>query len=166
MTRRALLLGLIPLLFSSCWKYSTSTSAIPSHIRTIAIPLFEDTTVETDIKERLTDAVIARFVADNKLRIVDTRDADAIIAGVILDVREESLSFTQGTAAREARLWIVARVRFEDLRNRRVIWEEQRMQAWGVYDIETGAQSDREPGIEAAIAKMAEDILNKTIAGW
>jgi outer membrane lipopolysaccharide assembly protein LptE/RlpB len=161
---RLLLLALTGLM--GCGYYSTSTRAIPSHIKTVAVPLFQDATVETGIKEQLTDTIIARFVTNNQLRVVDVRDADALIVGTILDVREESLSFEQGQAAREARVWIIAHVRFEDVRNRRVLWEEQQMRAWGVYAVETGTQADREPGIAAAINKMAEDILNKTIAGW
>ncbi|MBM3264876.1 MAG: LptE family protein [candidate division Zixibacteria bacterium] len=154
------------LINAGCWKYSTSAQAIPSGIKTVAVPLFEDTSVETGIKEQLTDAIVSRFIANNQLRVVDVRDADALIAGVILNVREESLTFGQGQSAREGRIWITVQVRFEDVRNRKVIWEEPRMEVFGVYAIQTGTQEEREPGITAAIAKMAEDILNKTVAGW
>lgn len=149
-----------------CSHYSTSTRVLPSDIRTIAIPLFQNVTVETGIKELLTDAIISRFVADNQLKVVDARDADSIITGTIEDVREESLSFQQGENIRETRIWIFARVRYEDVRRQKVIWEEPRMQTWGIFEASTGTDADRQPGLESAINKMADDILNKTIAGW
>lgn len=151
---------------AGCAHYSTSTVSLPSHIRTIAIPLFENTTVEAGIKEQLTDEIISRFVADNHLKVVDARDADSIITGTIVDVREEALSFEQGRTTKEYRVWIFARVRYEDVRRRKVIWEESPMQAWGVFQVVSGTDEDRQPGIAAAIRKMADDILNKTIAGW
>lgn len=157
---------LILLFLAGCAHYSTSARAIPSHIRTVAVPLFENVTVEPGIKEPLTDAVIARFLQDNQLRVVDARDADAMIIGTIIDVREESLTFQQGQDTRETRIWIIASVRFEDVRERKVIWEEPRLSEWGVFQVVTGTDADRDPGIEQAIDKMAETILNRTIAGW
>lgn len=153
-------------LLTGCVHYSTSTLSLPSNIRTIAIPLFENMTVEAGIKEPLTDEIIARFVSDNHLKVVDARDADAIITGTIVDVREEALSFEQGRNTKESRVWIFARVRYEDVRRHKVLWEENPMQAWGVFQVVTGTDEDRKPGIAAAIKKMADDILNKTIAGW
>lgn len=123
-------------------------------------------TVETGIKEQLTDAIVTRFVTDNQLKVVDARDADSIITGTIVDVREESLSFDQGEDTRETRIWIFVHIRYEDARQRKVIWEEQRMQAWGIFEGTTGTDEDRQLGLETAIGKMADDILNKTIAGW
>lgn len=146
--------------------YSVSARAIPSGIRTIAIPLFQDATIETDLKERLTDVIIARFLSNNQLRVVDARDADALIIGTILEVRDESVAFAQGQSARESRIWITAQVRFEDTRNRKTLWEEERLQAFGVYSVQTGSLDEREIGVTAAINKLAEDILNKTVAGW
>lgn len=151
---------------AGCGHYSTSTRALPAHIRTIAIPLFQNATVETGIKEQLTDTITSRFVSDNQLKVVDARDADSIITGTIVDVRDESLSFVQGENTRETRIWIFAHVRYEDVRQRKVLWEEQRMQAWGVFDVNTGSSEERQQGIDQAIAKLADDILNKTIAGW
>ena len=151
---------------AGCSYYSTSSSSLPSHIRTIAIPLFQNTTVETGIKETLTDAVVTRFVTDNQLKVVDARDADSIISGTIVNVREESVSFEQGVNTLETRIWIVAHVRYEDVRQGSVIWEDPGMQAWGVFEITTGTTEDRNEGIEQAVIRMADDILNKTIAGW
>ena len=151
---------------TGCSYYSTSSRSLPSHIRTIAIPLFQNATAETGIKEILTDAIVTRFVTDNQLKVVDARDADSIVAGTIVNVREESVSFEQGVNTRETRIWIFAHVSYEDVRRGDVIWEDPGMQAWGVFEIITGTTEDRNEGIEQAVNRMADDILNKTIAGW
>ena len=150
---------------TSCY-YSTSQGSRAGDIRNIVIPLFDNTTVETGIQETLTDTVIERFLTNGEFRIVDLRQADAAIIGVITDLQEESVAFSEGTLAREVRLWIVVDVRFETVDKKEVVWEERQLRTYGDYAIDTGTETDREPAIETAIEKMAEEILNQSISGW
>ncbi len=146
--------------------YSTSQGSRAGDIRNIVIPLFENATVEAEIHETLTDTVIEQFLTNGEYRIVGIRQADAAIIGVITDVQEESVAFSEGTTAREVRLWIVVDVRFETVDKKEVIWEERQLRTFGDYAIDTGTETDREPAIESAIDKMAEEILNQSISGW
>ena len=150
---------------TSCY-YSTSQGSRAGDIRNIVIPLFDNTTVETGIQETLTDKVIEQFLNNGEFRIVDLRQADAAIIGVITDLQEESVAFSEGTLAREVRLWIVVDVRFETVDKKEVVWEERQLRTYGDYAIDTGTETEREPAIETAIEKMAEEILNQSISGW
>ena len=89
-----------------------------------------------------------------------------MVIGTITDIREEALAFSQGTTSNELRMWIIANVRFEDVGNRNVIWEAEDLQSFGDYEVDTGTETDREPGILTAVNKMADEILNRTISGW
>ena len=150
---------------TSCY-YSTSQGSRAGDIRNIVIPLFDNSTVETDIQETLTEEVIEQFLNNGEFRIVDLRQADAAIIGVITDLQEVSVAFSEGTLAREVRLWIVVDVRFETVDKKEVVWEERQLRTYGDYAIDTGTETDREPAIETAIEKMAEEILNQSISGW
>ena len=161
---------LIPLLtacmvVTACY-YSTSQGSRAGDIRNIVIPLFDNTTVEAGIQESLTDIVIERFLTNGEFRIVDLRRADAAIIGVITAVQEESVAFSEGTLARESRLWIVVDVRFETVDKKEVIWEERQLRTFGDYAIETGTETDRESALTTAIENMADEILNQSISGW
>ena len=153
------------LVVTSCY-YSTSQGSRAGDIRNIVIPLFDNTTVETDIQETLTDKVIEQFLTNGEFRIVDLRQADAAIIGVITDLQEESVAFSEGTLAREVRLWIYVDVRFETVDKKEVIWEERQLRTFGDYAIDADTDTDRESAIETAIDKMAEEILNQSISGW
>ena len=153
------------LVFPACY-YSTSQGSQSGNIRNVVIPLFENATVETGIQEPLTDAVVEQFLTNGQYRIVDMRQADAVIVGTITDIQEESVAFSEGTMAREVRLWIEVDVRFETVETRDVIWEENQLRTFGDYAIDTGSDIDREPAIALAIEKMAEEILNQSISGW
>lgn len=161
---------LIPLL-SACMAvtacyYSTSQGSRAGDIRNIVIPLFDNLTVETGIQETLTDRVIEKFLTNGEFRIVDLRQADAAIIGVITAFQQESVAFSEGTQAREDRLWIVVDVRFETVDTKEVIWEEKQLRHFGDYAIDTGTDSDLEPALDTAIEKMADEILNQSISGW
>ena len=64
--------------------YTTSTALLPSHLKTVAIPVFENATTEYTLEQEVTDAVIAHFVADNHLKVVDERSANSVIKGKII----------------------------------------------------------------------------------
>ena len=50
--------------------YTTSTALLPSHLKTVAVPVFENATIEYNLERDITDAVIARLVQDNHLKVV------------------------------------------------------------------------------------------------
>lgn len=155
---------ILPILSGGCYYYSTSGS-LPVHIKRIAIPLFQNETLEYGIDEELTDAVIDAFMADNTLTIRDRNYADCIILGRIVEVRDEPFTYDEQENVQSYKFRLFVAIRCEDLRKHRVLWEEEYMEAWGIY-LAPGLPEQREEGITMAIEKLATDIVNKTIAGW
>ena len=84
------------LLLWGCAYYSTSATG-GGGIRSVAIPLLANTSLEAGIQQTLTDSLIEAFVADGALRVVDEDQADIILRGTVLEVREEP--FTYGDQA-------------------------------------------------------------------
>lgn len=164
---RASLLAIIfvPLLTTlGCFYYSTSGS-LPTHISTVAIPLFENETLEYGIDEELTDAVIDAFMADNILKVVDKRHADSIILAKIVEVRDEPFTYDEHENVQSYKFRLFVNIKCKDLKKHRVLWEEDYMEGWGTYPA-PGMPAEREEGINMAIEKLATDIVNKTVAGW
>ncbi len=160
-------LGLVTTLWG-CWYYSTSGSSLPSHIKTVAVPLAENETLEYGIETALTDAIIASFVSDNTLRVVDQKVADSLIKVKIVDVKDEPLTYSAektGEKAQEYRLSIQVQVCYLDLRKDRKLWEERLLEGWGVYEA-PGGPEQRAEGIGTAAKMLASEILQRTVAGW
>ncbi len=151
--------------FSNCY-YSTEPGFQARKIQSVVIPLFKNNTVEIGIQEALTDAVTENFLSNGQYHIVNPQQADTIIRGTITGILEESVAFSENTIAREVRLWIEVDVRFQFVESQEIIWEEKQLRTFGDYKIETGTDTDREPAIEIAIGKMADEILNQSISGW
>jgi len=148
-----------------CGVYSFSGS-LPRHIKTIAIPLFEDRTSEFGIREDLTDALITEFTNDNTLTVEDDpRRADSVLRGTILRVEDRAGQFDREERVHEIRVYVTVRVKFEDRVKRKTLWEGTVSQ-WGAYDPDTQGPEGRNEAIKEAIQKLAEDVLNKVVASW
>lgn len=144
---------------SGCGYYSFSGSTLPGHIKTVHVPLFEDQTAEFGIDQSLTDKIIEAITKDNTLKIASRRNADALLNGKIMTVRERAGQYTEDEVASNFRIHITIQASFEDIKKRNIIWEETWTE-WGEYD------SNREDGIDEAIEKLAENIVNETVSGW
>jgi hypothetical protein len=146
-----------------CGAYSFSSSGA-AHIKTIAIPIFEDRTSEFGIRETLTSAVIEEFTRDNTLKITERRNADSVLEGTILRVDDRAGAFARDETVQDVKVFVTVQITYQDMVKRKTIWEENITQ-WGTFDPDLGTQS-RETGINEAIEKIASDILNKSVSSW
>jgi len=159
------LLALASILLAGCSYYSTSGS-LPRHLKTVAIPLFENETMEYGISELVTDAVIDQLVQDNILKVVDEGRADSLLQGRIVRADDEPFTYTDQEKAQEYRFRMVAEISYYDVKRNRTIWEET-LEGWGTYDASSEADSDaREVGKADASQMLAKEILDRTTSGW
>lgn len=149
--------------------YTTSTALLPSHLKTVAVPVFENATTEYTLEQELTDAVVARFVADNHLKVVDQRSAHAILKGRITAYRNSVFGFSQTAQAQEYRVTLGVAVTFKDQVKNRELWTEPDMvKTSNYYVVDTPGDSARTEldGRKRAIAKIAEEIVARSVEGW
>lgn len=156
---------LLILHIESC-VYSFRGTSVPSHIKTVAIPIFDDQSGfgEAGLRDKFTNAVIARFINDNTLQISDRNTADSMLEGVITSVRTEPSVVGGGEQVRKWRITVTVKLTYTDQKLHRKMWEKS-LSNWGDYDY-TGGLSARADGIQQAINKLAEDILIETVSGW
>ncbi len=149
---------------AGCGPYSFSGSSTP-HLKTVAVPIFEDQTAEFRLKEQLTNTIIQAFTRDNTLKVVDRRAADALLQGTILRVTEQAGVYTQQEQVQEIRVTVTAQIKYEDVKKRKVIWEEQITQ-FGSYAPGSAASGDRQAALVEAANKIATEVINKSVSSW
>jgi hypothetical protein len=142
-----------------CGIYTFSGSTLPSHIKTVAIPLFEDKTVEFGIDQQITDIIIDAITQDNTLKISGNRGADSILKGKIVRIDDRSGQYDKNEVASDFRIYITIDVSFEDVIKRKTLWKETWTE-FGTYN------DNRNDGIEEAIEKLSTNIINRTVSGW
>ena len=73
-------LAIYYLFFSGCgYRLVGTGNALPPHIKTIYIPVFENTSSQPEIHRQLTSFVLQSFISDGRLKIVNKDEADLIV---------------------------------------------------------------------------------------
>jgi hypothetical protein len=162
------LLTLLALPCGAC-AYGVRTSSLPPHLKSVAVPVFENGTTEYTLEQDITDAVIQRFVQDNQLKVADERTATAVLRGKVIFYRNTVFGFSDPTLASEYRVTIGVSVVFKDQIKNREIWADDNIVKTANYYVQDvpGQPAQTEiDGRRAAILKIADEILNRTVQGW
>ena len=148
---------------SGCSHYSVSGS-LPGYIKTAAVPLFQNDTIEPNIVEDVTDEVTNAIIRNGSMKIINESQADAVVIGRIVEVINEADTYSKNEQAKQFKLHIYADVQFFDRRKNRPLWEEKRMEGWARYD--ASSPSSRQDAVTQALQMLASLIVDKTVAGW
>ena len=152
----------------SC-AYSVRASSLPPHLKTVAIPVFENATTQYQLEQEITDAVIQRFVQNNQLRVVDERSANAVLRGKVMVYRNNVFGFSEQTKAQEYRVTITVSIVFKDLVKNRELWTDEALTKssnYYVQDVPGQTAKTETDGRREAVVKIADEILARTVQGW
>jgi len=149
--------------------YTTRAGLLPTHLKTAAVPVFENGTTEYTLEQEITDAVIQRFVNDNRLKIVDERTADAVVSGRIIGYRNAIFGIaTNQSLAQEYRVTITVQVTFKDRVKNREMWSDTitRTANYYVQDVPGQTAKTELDGRKEAVDKIADEILSRSVQTW
>ncbi len=148
--------------------YTTSPALLPQHLKTVAVPVFENGTTEYTLEQEITDAVVQRFVRDNHLKVVDERSASSVVKGRITQYKNSVFGFSDAAQAQEYRVTITVQVTFKDLVKNREIWTDELVKTANYYVQDVPGQTAKTEldGRKEAIAKIADEVLSRSVEGW
>lgn len=144
--------------------YSFTGASVPPHLKTVAIPLFEDVSGfgEPGLREKFTQQVLELFRSDGNLEIGERLTANSIVEGAIIQVTDAPSVIGGNDIVRTRRVTITVRASFTDMTLRKKVWEKD-FSNWGEY---TQGQQTRDVALTDAVNKVAEEILLETVSGW
>lgn len=162
-----MLFSILTLSFLYACSYSFTGASVPPHLKTISIPIFPDRsgTGEFDLGEKLTTNIIKKFIDDNTLLVSDKLKSDSVLEGTIVSLTDAATVVSGGETVTTRRLTITVRVLFKDLVKRATIFERN-FTNYGDYPAGGDITLVRQQAIEAAIDKIAEDILLGVVSNW
>jgi hypothetical protein len=158
---RVALLIVMAFAIAGCGVYSFSSSSLGG-IKTVAVPQFENKTVEYGIEGDLTAKVIDQLIADNALKVVALADADAVLSGEV--VKYERVAYTYDKSDNVSEYKVNIYVNFTLARKGgKALVERNNMLGFGVY---SAAEQTEDDGKQAAVDKLARDIVDETTKTW
>src|SRR6266545_1754356 len=113
----------------------TVRSALPSHLKSIAIPVFVNNTVEFGLADDITSALVNGFLADAHLKIVQERDADSVLRGTVLAYKNQVFGYTAAERATEYEIVLTVHLVFRDVHKNRDIWKEDALTVRTTYNV-------------------------------
>jgi hypothetical protein len=147
------------LTLARCGNYSFSGASLPPHLKTVAVPLFDNRSPEFGVDQRITDGVIEAITKDNTLKITDPAAADCILRGILMRMEDRAGQYNEKEEASTYRITLSVQATFEDLRKKTVIWQNT-FTAFGTYT------DNRDDGITEAVDKLTTDIVNRMVSNW
>jgi len=149
--------------FVSCSIYSFSGSTLPLHIKTVEIPVFENTTLEPGIDNDVTTE-LSNEIMKSQLRPAN-QDADASISGKVTKYENRPHTFGAGGEEVSVEQYIVqisAEVEFYDNVSARSIYKGT-VAGEGTYDFQSEGE---QVGREKAVKNLVEKIIQNSVQMW
>lgn len=139
----------------------------PAGINKLFVPLFENTSnfAEADIRERFTQNLKDKIVSDNTFLLDDKEKADGMLTCNITTVTDEPLVISGNETVTKRKLTINVSADFQNLKTGKMIWQKN-FNNFGEYNSSSGTFSERVIGVNEAIDKITQDILNDLTSNW
>ena len=153
--------------FAECYKPVTKNQ-LPKHIRTVAVPAFQNDALRYRVESRFTGAVIDELIHRGRgLKVQGDREgADAVIEGVIKSFFFSGVLLDDKGRARIFEVTIVAAVTVRDQTQNRVMYDNQNFVFRGEYEFANDPRnffSEEDPAVQRMARSFAESIVSTLI---
>ena len=156
--------------FTECYKPVTK-SQLPEHIRTVAVPAFQNNALRYKIETRFTEAVIREVIRRGRgLRVQGEREgADAVIDGVIKSFQFSGVLLDDKGRARIFEVTITAAVTVRDQVENRVLYDNQNYVFRGEFEFANDPRSyfnEEDPAVQRIARSFAESVVSTLVNGF
>ena len=106
-------------------------SQLPPHLKTIAIPVFENNSNEPTIQRPFTEALRRAFITDGRLRLVNNKaGADLLVTGTLTKYWIRAVAFDANDVAIEYWVYLEANVLVQDQVENQVYLKQKLKTRW------------------------------------
>lgn len=157
--------------FTECYKPVTN-SGLPKNVKTVAVPpfQFEAKGLRYRVESRFTEATIKEIIKRGKgLRVQGAREgADAVVEGSIRDFNFSGVLLDREGRARIFEVTIVAAVTVFDLREGKVLYDNQNLIFRDSFEFSEDPRSffnEEDPAIERMARAFGESVVSAIVNG-
>jgi len=155
---------LIAVLLGGCGY--TVNGTLPPHIKTVAVPIFENRTPEPAIEGLITRAVVEAFSTNGRLKVVSRDQADAVLDGVITGYNVSSIAFDKDANVRQYRLLVTLTLRMRDLRKNTMLFQQSDVREQADFRVQNAVSqtiSREETALRAAAVDIGRAIVSLAV---
>jgi hypothetical protein len=160
---RALAALVLAVLVGGCGYTIGLGGNLPSHIKTVAVPIFVNGTQQPAVENFITAAVVNAFVTSGRLKVVPVSQADSILEGEIVGYHLDAIAFNQSINITEYRLRVRVNIKFRDVRENATLWVQDGLEEWADFRVQ-GQVSDTIAREDVATRQAAVEIGRRIVA--
>lgn len=163
-------LALLPLalaVLAGCAHYHLGTT-VPSSLRTIAVPVFENASGQPEADIAVTQATAAEFRREGTFTLATREDAALEVLGRVTECRVEPMRYTRNDPylAVEYRLRLTAEVQVVERATGKVVAKLGRLTGEDIFRTQSDLPSTKRDAIPRAAHKLALAIVSGTVGAW
>ena len=145
----------------------SSSSLYPKQYQSIAIPIFQNSTMTRDVEFMLTDAIIKEIQVRSPYRVVDKHVAETLLTGTITSMNLRTLSRSRTTGLdNEVLFKVVIDFEWYDQVNGNRIVGRKNFASSAVFIPSRPSSEPLEIGQFAVVQQLASDIVDQMQASW
>lgn len=116
---------------SGCGYHLVGTgNTLPPHLKTIFIPVFENTSSQPEIHRELTSAVLQSFISDGRLKVVKKEDADLVMDATLSYYNLRNVAFSSVDLVSDIILELEVELKVTDQVKNKIFMEKKLKQQW------------------------------------
>lgn len=157
--------------FTDCYKPVTDTG-LPKHIKAIAVPAFqfEARALRYRLSSRFTDAVSREIIRRGSgLKVQGTLEgADAVVEGTMRDFSFTGVLLDREGRARVYEVTIVAAVTIRDLKENKVLYDNQNLVFRDSFEFSSDPRSffnEEDPAVDRIARAFSESVVSTIVNG-
>jgi len=166
MVKTVLIALALSLVMDVCgYKPAGKGKALPADIKTIAVPVFQNSSLKYRVEQRFTQAVKDEILKRARgLRVTTSAEgADAVLNGDIRSFRAAGSILDERGRTRVWDVRIIISVTLRDQRTRKILFQDSRMSFEGEYELSDDPQSFFNEE-NAAVDRIAKDFARAVIS--
>ena len=136
---------------------------LPEHIKTVAVPIFQNRTPVPAVENFLTNAVVRAFSTNGRLRVTSVDRADSILEGEITNYYLQSIAYDAAANIRQFRLTVTLNLRFRDVRRNEVLFQRTGYSDRADFAV-PGTVAETITTSESALQQAATDIARSVVS--
>jgi hypothetical protein len=171
MMRAAALLTGMGLLMAACSSDPTRgysfASTYPAGVRSVSVPMFANSTIQTGVEAEVTGAVIKELQRSTPLRVTGEDGADSVLTGVVRDVQMRKLSLESTTGfVQHIAVQITVDFDWTDRRSGKLLASRRGLTGTDTFVPARPTGERLEVGEISAANRLAKDLAGELRASW
>ena len=171
MIKAVIIAVVLSLVMDVCgYKPSGKGKSLPAGIKTIAVPIFQNSSLKYRVEQRFTQAVADEILKRARaLRVTtDPDSADATLNGDIRSFRAVGTILDREGRTRVWNVRIILNVTVRDNRTRKILYNNPRMIFEGEYQLSDDPESffnEENPAVDRIAREFAQTVISTLLEG-